>query len=152
MGGRLIMGTPYPTNDANAAQNPVQPVRTSSASGKREKSTRRTGKSSTKPDERVIQHTIGNVTIEHTESWCDVILGGFKIHLRPKEAEVLHLLVEGYGEPLTIQTLHHHLGMSASDNYLIARYIRHLRSKLARHGLHILDVREYDAYVLIYFE
>ncbi|SRR5579884_1852375 len=152
MGGRLIMETPYPINDTNATQNPVQSVRTSSTSGKRENLTRRTGKLSTKPDERIIQHTIGDVTIEHTESWGDVILGGFKIHLRPKEAEVLHLLVEGYGEPLAIQTLHHHLGMSASDNYLLARYIRHLRSKLVRHGLHILDVREFDAYILIYLE
>jgi DNA-binding response OmpR family regulator len=148
MGERLTMKTPHRGSDA-AGQPVAQPMCSPSAS---DNHSYRARKPAAKHDERIIRHIVGNVTIEHTESWCDVILGGFKIHLRPKEAEVLHLLVEGYGEPLALQTLHHHLGMSASDNYLIARYIRHLRSKLVRHGFHILDVREYDAYVLIYFE
>jgi len=109
-------------------------------------------KTSRSHEERVMCRTVGTVTIEHTESWSDVIIDGRKVHLSPSEARVLKSFVDCYGEPLSIETVLNNLGMGvgSEEKRLAARHVRNLRGKLAPHGFHILHMREYEAYLFLY--
>ena len=111
---------------------------------------RRRGKPALK-QERIVQRTLGTMSIQHTESWGDVVINDYKVHFSPGEGTLLKELAEHYGTIVSCSELHQCIGITGHERPTFLRYIRQLRSKLALYELHIMEIRERNGYLLMHY-